>query len=432
MPSAFPSPSAEQPRLKGALNHARLWAFHPRLHLLLGKLLARQPLAAPGPADIRQARRILVVKLDEIGDVVLATGFLRELRRQCPGAEITIMVKAACAELLTGLDGCQVQALSPEQEASSSMTSRLWRICRTAWRTWRQAPPDWVLIPRTAADYANAAYYAYWTNAPHVVAHEDFLTDALPPRRALCNHVLPVLAQHEVAAHRGMLRSLGLADAQCTPELTIPPSARDTVQRWLPRLSEKPMFITLGIGAGQPAKIWPLANFRALARQILAQWPSAHLFIVGGPQDQTAGDSLAHALPRTTNLAGHLSLLETAALMEHSSLHVGNDSGPAHLASVAGAATVVISPHPKSGSPAAVASPVRFAPLAHRVQVLQPSPASPDCAPACRSTIPHCILGVTVPQVFAAISDSLAPDRSALEHSLPSAATSATELLCPA
>src|SRR6516165_1230519 len=45
-------------------------------------------------------RRILVVRLDEIGDVVLCSAFLRELRRNFPCATITLIVKPATRNLV--------------------------------------------------------------------------------------------------------------------------------------------------------------------------------------------------------------------------------------------------------------------------------------------------------------------------------------------
>src|SRR5262245_2097585 len=56
--------------------------------------LASRPLARCRP------RRILVVKLDAIGDVVLLTPFLRELRRSFPHAKIALLVQKAIAPLV--------------------------------------------------------------------------------------------------------------------------------------------------------------------------------------------------------------------------------------------------------------------------------------------------------------------------------------------
>ncbi len=50
--------------------------------------------------DLCGMRRVLVVRLDEIGDVVMTTPFLRELRRNLPQAWITLVVKPAVHNLV--------------------------------------------------------------------------------------------------------------------------------------------------------------------------------------------------------------------------------------------------------------------------------------------------------------------------------------------
>src|SRR5262245_2694196 len=50
--------------------------------------------------DLAQVENVLIVRLDEIGDVVLMTPFLRELRRLLPTAWITLVVKPALQELV--------------------------------------------------------------------------------------------------------------------------------------------------------------------------------------------------------------------------------------------------------------------------------------------------------------------------------------------
>src|SRR6266576_1143293 len=69
------------------------WLIH-RLLLFFGNLLflflGRR--SQNGRVDLSQIKHVLVVRLDEIGDVVLTTPFLRELRRNLSGASITLLV----------------------------------------------------------------------------------------------------------------------------------------------------------------------------------------------------------------------------------------------------------------------------------------------------------------------------------------------------
>jgi len=53
----------------------------------------------PGCPPLASARRVLVVILDAIGDCVIASSFMRELRRSAPQAEVTLVVRADTASL---------------------------------------------------------------------------------------------------------------------------------------------------------------------------------------------------------------------------------------------------------------------------------------------------------------------------------------------
>ena len=71
------------------------------MEILAPKVLAF--LDQNGPKRVitgRNVHHILVIRLEEIGDLVLGSGFLRELRRNQPQAYITLLVKPECKNLV--------------------------------------------------------------------------------------------------------------------------------------------------------------------------------------------------------------------------------------------------------------------------------------------------------------------------------------------
>jgi len=50
--------------------------------------------------QLSELRRVMMIRLDEIGDLVLMTPFLRELRRSLPQAWISLVVKPGCFNLM--------------------------------------------------------------------------------------------------------------------------------------------------------------------------------------------------------------------------------------------------------------------------------------------------------------------------------------------
>ena len=76
------------------LSRAVLLATSVPFILLFGEFLFHVlGMRRSGPRVLSSYRRILIVRLDEIGDVVMTTPLLRELRRNIPHAWITLVVK---------------------------------------------------------------------------------------------------------------------------------------------------------------------------------------------------------------------------------------------------------------------------------------------------------------------------------------------------
>ena len=93
-----------------------------------------------------------------------------------------------------------------------------------------------------------------------------------------------------------------------------------------------------GAGWYSRARIWPVENFAAVARGLIESHGAA-VIVLGGPDEQESATALKELVDgeadegRVLNLAGRTSIHETAALLEHCDLFLGNDSGPMHIAS---------------------------------------------------------------------------------------------------
>src|SRR5262245_16529809 len=113
------------------------------------------------PMPLAQARKILVLRPDEIGDVVLTTAFLRELRHAAPQAHIDLIVKGACRELV---EHCPYVDAVHTFDFSSDNMRRL-RLCWRAWclRSRRRVPTDFdlVLLPRRGPDYYDSVFLGH-------------------------------------------------------------------------------------------------------------------------------------------------------------------------------------------------------------------------------------------------------------------------------
>lgn len=110
--------------------------------------------------------------------------------------------------------------------------------------------------------------------------------------------------------------------------------------RWSPRSSGRAR-VVIGPGTGEPQKRWPVQNFLEVVTRLAAD-ERMETIVVGGPQDREAGEALAAAGPRVTNLAGRCSLRDTFGLVAAADGVVTNSSMLMHAAAAFSVPTVVV------------------------------------------------------------------------------------------
>jgi len=127
-----------------------------------------------------------------------------------------------------------------------------------------------------------------------------------------------------------LLEPLGFAERKedSAPFLTVPGSARQKAAGFLGKLAETP-FVVFFPGASIPERRWGAERFQGVAAWCRER--GLQVVVVGGAQDASAGEEIV-ASGLGLNLAGKTSLVETAAVIERSTLLVSGDSGVLHLA----------------------------------------------------------------------------------------------------
>lgn len=392
----------------------------PKAITSLSRLLSRgEAKTAFSSVAVNNARSIVVVRQDTIGDLVLMSPFLRELRRSNPSAWISLVVDAKFRNLvelcphvneILGFDlACRGRAVDPRL---------VFRALRLSRRQLRPRRFDLALLPRWDVDFYHSAYVAYFSGARYRIGYSEHVTQL---KRAM-NRDFDLLftstlddcaCRHEAERNLDLLRAAGVAVEDNQTELWLSDEDRETARRALSSHGLTPgnLIIGLGLGAGEPKRVWPLSRFIELARTLQTEY-GARFVAVGGPEDRDRGSRLTMELGRdAVNLAGDLTLRQTAALFESTQLAITNDSGPMHLAAAAGTAVLEISCHPSSGDLNHRNSPVRFHPWAKEYAMAQPVEASEPCVSGCESRDAHCILGVSVGMVQQAARRLLANHR---------------------
>lgn len=365
---------------------------------------------ADGDIDLAGLKSILIVRLDQIGDVVLTTPFIRELRRNAPQAWITLVVNPKVANLVEDcpyVDEILTFNSRAERPALLRLTSRaLLMASKSLWR--RRF--DLAVVPRFDVDHFHATFLGYFSGAANRVGYSEGIS-AVKQRlnagydRLLTRAIDGAAGEHEVLRNLNVLSFLGGVVGDDRLELWLREADRSHADLILKSrgVRDGEFLVAFAPGAADPKRRWSPDRLVELGRHVLREL-SSHLVVVGGPGEQDLGSLLEDKLGSSViNLTGRRSLRETAAILERCSLTVASDSGPMHLAAAAGSAVVEISCHPRTAAPDHCNSPIRFRPWRVASVVLQPEKPAPPCVDACEAKAAHCVLGVTVEQVCEAI-----------------------------
>lgn len=287
------------------------------------------------------ARRVLVIKPDHLGDVLLLTPALRLLREQRPDLEITLLIgpwsKVAVAHNadIDALLLCEFPGFTRASKAGLLQPYRL--LLKTALLL-RAGHYDAALIARD--DHWWGALLAALAGIPRrigfaVAETVPFLSTALP--HSFNDHVT-VQNLQLVAALTGQ-------PAAAQPPMVAPIGEQDRgwAAQWLARhaISGQSRLVAIHPGSGGEAKLWLASRWAQIADALHDQ--GLTVLLTGGPDEQLLVTSISQAMTRQPlTMVGEAALGQLAALYARCSLVLGVDSGPLHLAVSTGVPTLAL------------------------------------------------------------------------------------------
>ena len=290
----------------------------------------------------RPIQRMVVLKLDHIGDFVLGMRAMRQLRDGFPSAHMTLVCAGwnrGLAEKLGIFDEIvcleAFPALNRDWSADSAALDAIYsRIADAQLRNY-----DLALDLRHDADTRpclsriETRYRAgFWASVEPGCPPLDLMlpvTEAMPTG----NDVLQSL--------HAELRLQLLANAVVSTFASQPPHPlRSFVTP--ARAEEKKRYAVLAIGAGDPIRAWPLDRYAEVGRKLNSDH-GLHLVVLGGSAEREDADRLVAMLaPIEAETAIDVPLVELPVLLSEATICVCNGSGLSHLAAAVGVPTVCI------------------------------------------------------------------------------------------
>jgi ADP-heptose:LPS heptosyltransferase len=329
--------------------------FMKPLLLQIIALLAGLFIRRRAPAELR---RVLVIKPDHLGDLLLATPALRALRSALPAAEITGLVGPWAPFIWARNPDLDRLLILPfpgfDRNRKGDAVSHLYVLLKYALLL-RRGRYDAALLLRD--DHWWGAMLALLAGIPVRVGHayelsQPFLTHALPLDRSVhvaqqgLDVVNQMIARDTVGAKHSHEIPLSQKESHANASpLRFDPrdDERALADAWYAtHVPEHHRLVVIHPGTGGPAKLWLPERWAAVGDTLLAREDTT-LLLTGGPGEEALVAQIAGLMQRPPlTLAGKLSVGQLAALLGRASVVMGVDSGPLHLAVSQGVQTITL------------------------------------------------------------------------------------------
>ena len=341
-----------------------------------------------------EPRRILVIRLDRLGDVVLSLPVVQVLRKRYPEAFIAMMVRSAWRDIVEGHPSLNAAILYDKEGAHRTIRQTI----RFAHQLRRFQLDTALILHPTYRSH----WIAWFAGIPVRIGYNRkggyLLTHRLPHRKQEGN-------QHEARFSLEMLQPLGIVERDIPlPQIPVHTQAQHQIATLLADAGISPTDTLIAIhpSASCPSKRWNPERFAQVSDRLVAAHQVKVCLVAGATEAYAAALVEKSMRSVVLNLAGRLSLSQLAALLHRCQLLLSNDSGPIHVAAALGVPVVDIFGRNQRGL-----SPKRWGPLGEGHTILHKDVGCVTClAHNCDINF-LCLSSLSVEEVYHAATSVL-------------------------
>ncbi len=410
----YPTRPDSRRRLRNAIVYTSKKIFLGSVYIgasLFGILLRLGPIGqrhVPLRPQTFRPRRILVLRMDLIGDLVLSLPVVRLLKKTYPEAEIDLLALPSSAQIIEhDPDIANVITYDPNiwRRPKALLEGKNWREARTLRHKLQNRQYD--LAVSVFGPWA--ALLAVVSGAKRRVgfgkeSYLGFMTDSVPGAHWTTGDHL-----HEVDYCLKLAQAVGAKPEpnDRVPTLFVTSQTSMEAEQLLQQAGvqfNKPIIACHVSSNNGQSKRWPIPYWTKLIDQLIRE-DGANVILTGASGDLPLIETIqqrAHEQP--INLAGKTSLAQLAAMLKRADLVITGDSGPMHIAAAVG--TPLIAIHGPT-------DPAMSGPVGPKATVLRSDIWCSPCYTAkgrpadCRFFTTQCMKDITPEQVLSIIHDKL-------------------------
>lgn len=301
-------------------------------------------------------KKILVIRLDRIGDVVLSTPVIRALRQNFPQAIIHFLVKEYTLDIVAGNPHINEVCVYGKDKLEKDYDIAI------------------ALHPGIHQNYLTFISGAYLRIGYASSGGGFFLTNIVADNSQECSC-------HEVELTLKAMEALGCFAKNKYLEIYENKQAKEFIQHLLLELGifSTDFLVIIHPGARQKYLRWDNEKFSHIAARLMRE-RKAKVIIIGTPVERKLIEKISLDMPQGLFYCPDLTLSQLISLLSRGNLFIGNSTGPMHIAAALGIPVVAIfgPKHPRD-------SYLRWGPWSQKSIVVSKKTDCRDCLPAkCR------------------------------------------------
>lgn len=271
-----------------------------------------------------QSKNIIIRMPNWLGDMVMATPVIQDIRTAFPNARITAMAPSSLAPLLTG---------NPHLDEIFAFTKSNAFLRKENKDIVRKIQLGHYDLGLLLTNSFSSAWWFWRGSVKQRIGFAQemrgiFLTNSIktPPQKN---------KEHLVITYKRLLAPLGISLSNTSPSLYITEEEKKWVNGFLDELKIPKGYQIIGVNAGAafgPAKCWLPERFSQAAKKMLEKEQRALLFFGDRASCDLIKKITENLGPFAFNLAGRTNLRQLLTLIERCNAFLTNDSGPMHIA----------------------------------------------------------------------------------------------------
>lgn len=286
--------------------------------------------------------RILVVRTDRIGEVLLSTPILTELRRAFPEASIGMLVRPEVKDLVMGNPHINEVIEYTQEKRGIHEALRIKKVLQ-------RKRYDMIVIVNPQKEFHLAAFLA---GVPVSVGFNRkwgfLLTHRVPDQKHLAD-------RHEVDYNLDLVRVLGIEPKDSRPVLMVSPESDEGLFDLLKIKKDKQKewahhrLVAIHPCTSNPKKQWPHEYFARIA-DLLIRRKCDVVFVSGLQEVYDAKRVMSMMRHAAFDITGRLTLKQLASFLKRCTFLISSDSGPVHVAAAVGTPVVALFGRADAGS----------------------------------------------------------------------------------